>query len=155
MNFKSLITIALLLFVAVSITVLVMRNTSTPAATSEPAPNVSQTGEHVVAYYFHRTQRCPTCLRIEELTHEIVHQRFVPETSSGKLELRIVNIETSGNEHFETDFDLVSQSIVLVNFKDGKQTTWKNLDKIWELIGDELSFTTYVAAEIRGAMSGT
>ncbi|MGB5107433.1 MAG: nitrophenyl compound nitroreductase subunit ArsF family protein [Candidatus Zixiibacteriota bacterium] len=155
MNIKSMITVLLLVFVAVSITVLVMRNTSTPTATVEPLSTVSQAGDRVVAYYFHRTQRCPTCLRIEELAHEVVHQQFVPETSSGKLELRIINIENAGNEHFETDFDLVSQSIVLVNFKDGKQTTWKNLDQIWELIGDEPSFTTYVAEEIRSAMSGS
>lgn len=155
MNFKTLITTALLLFVAVSLTVLVMRNTTAPATSNEPSSTLTAGGDRVVAYYFHRTQRCPTCLRIEELTHEIIHQQFAPETTSGKLELQIVNIEDPGSEHFETDFNLVSQSIVLVTVKNGKQTDWKNLDKIWELIGDEPSFKTYVADEVRGALSGS
>ena len=153
MNFRSIITAALLVFVAVSVTVLVMRNSKAPAASNEPVPTVTTGGDRVIAYYFHRTQRCPTCLRIEELTHEIIHQQFGSETASGKLELQIVNVEDPGSEHFETDFNLVSQSIVLVTLKDGKQTDWKNLDKIWELIGDEPSFKTYVADEVRGALS--
>lgn len=153
MNLKSIITAALFAFVAVSVTVLVMRNSKAPAASNETPSTVTAGGDRVIAYYFHRTQRCPTCLRIEELTHEIIHQQFGSETATGKLQLQVVNIEDPGSEHFETDFNLVSQSIVLVTLKDGKQTGWKNLDKIWELIGDEPSFKTYVSDEVRGALS--
>ena len=152
MNTKSIITVVLLIFVAVSLTVVVMRSTSTPAVKNQPDSSLASSGDRVIAYYFHRTQRCPTCLRIEELTHEIVHAQFGAETSSGKLELRIVNIEDAGNEHFETDFNLVSQSIVLVSMKDGRPMKWENLDKIWELIGTEPDFNTYVAAASRGAL---
>lgn len=155
MKIKSIITIALLIFVAVSLTVVVMRNTSTSAVGTQPEPGVAAEGDKVIAYYFHRTQRCPTCNRIEELTHEIIHQNFAEELSSGKLELRVVNVESPGNEHFETDFNLVSQSIILVDLKTGKQMKWKNLDQIWELIGTESEFRIYVESEIRGFMGAS
>lgn len=155
MNLKSIITVALLIFVAVSLTVVVMRNTSTPAVGTPQESVVDSESDKIIAYYFHRTQRCPTCNRIEELTHEIVHQSFAEELSSKRLELRVVNIESPGNEHFETDFNLVSQSIILVDFKTGKQVKWKNLDQIWELIGTEAEFRNYVETEIRGFMSAS
>lgn len=149
MKTKSIVTAVLLLFVAVSLTVVVMRNTSTSAAGTEQKSEVVADGDKVIAYYFHRTQRCPTCIRIEELTHELVHQKFAEELSSKKLELRIVNVEKPGNEHFETDYDLVAQSIVLVEQKSGKQVKWQNLDQIWELIGTEAEFNSYVEGAIR------
>lgn len=155
MKIKSIITATLLIFVAVSLTVVVMRNTSTSAIGTQQGSAAADEGDKVIAYYFHRTQRCPTCNRIEELTHEIVHQNFTEELSSKRLELRVVNIESPGNEHFETDFNLVSQSIVLVDMKTGKQVKWKNLDQIWELIGTETEFRNYIAEEIRGYLSAT
>ncbi len=155
MSIKSIITVALLIFVAVSLTVVVMRSTSAPAVGTSQGSEIAADGDKIVAYYFHRTQRCPTCNRIEALTHEIIHQNFAEELSSGKLELRVVNVESPGNEHFETDFNLVSQSIILVDFKTGKQMKWKNLDQIWELIGTETEFRIYVESEIRGFMGAS
>lgn len=155
MKVKSIVTVALLLFVAVSLTVVVMRNTSTSAVGTQQESAGADAGDQVIAYYFHRTQRCPTCIRIEELTHEIVHQGFADKVASGRLDLRIVNIESPGNEHFETDFNLVSQSIVLVDVKSGKQEKWQNLEKIWELIGTEAEFRSYVEGAIRGYLSAS
>ncbi|MBK7092944.1 MAG: hypothetical protein IPH59_14705 [bacterium] len=155
MKLKSIVTVALLLFVAVSLTVVVMRNTSDSAVGSQGDSAAAVEGDKVIAYYFHRTQRCPTCNRIEALAHEIVHQSFAEELGSKKLELRVVNIESEGNEHFETDFSLVSQSIVLVDMKSGKMTKWKNLDQIWELIGTEAEFRGYVETEIRNYLSAS
>ncbi len=155
MKFKSIVAVALLIFVAVSLTVVVMRNTSTSAIGTPQESEVTAEGDQIIAYYFHRTQRCPTCNRIEQLTHEIVHQNFAEELSSKRLELRVINVESPGNEHFETDFNLVSQSIVLVDFKTGKQVKWKNLDQIWELIGTETEFRNYVESEIRAYLSAS
>lgn len=152
MNAKQIATIVLLIFVAVSLTVVVMRNTAAPAAGTEKTA-VESKKDCAIVYYFHRTQRCPTCMRIEELTREVVRSQFAEEIASGALELRVINIENPGYEHFETDYNLVAQSIVVATIKDGKQVNWSNLDKIWDLIGTEPEFNTYVAEAIRGALS--
>lgn len=154
MSAKQIATIILLIFVAVSLTVVVMRNTATPAAETEKTA-VETKKDCAVVYYFHRTQRCPTCTRIEELTREIVRSQFAAEMASGALELHVINIEKPGYEHYENDYNLSVQSIVIARMKGGQQVKWDNLDKIWDLIGNEPEFNVYVAGAIRGALSQT
>jgi hypothetical protein len=40
----------------------------------------------VIAYYFHRTMRCPTCLSIEKQAREAIEIAYSEELRSGKLE---------------------------------------------------------------------
>jgi hypothetical protein len=43
---------------------------------------------------------------------------------------------------------LHTRAIVIVKIRDGEQTEWKNLDKIWELVGDKKVFVKYVQDEV-------
>jgi hypothetical protein len=38
---------------------------------------------------------------------------------------------------------------VVVDVVDGRQVRWKNLGRIWELLGDEAAFARYVEDEVR------
>jgi len=40
------------------------------------------------------------------------------------------------------------KSLILSLVKDGKETKWKNLDKIWEYVGNKQRFLDYVKAGI-------
>jgi hypothetical protein len=39
--------------------------------------------------------------------------------------------------------------VILSRVENGKETTWKNLEKIWELVGDKGAFVKYVQDEVR------
>lgn len=143
---RKFVVIILFAFLAASVVALVMRNTGIPATTE--SSSTTATGDRLIVYYFHHTQRCPTCLKIEELAHNAVHQRFPNELESKSLDWRVVNLDQDENRHFETDFDLITQSLVLVDQQGGKTARWKNLDRIWELVGSETEFADYVSASI-------
>ncbi len=113
-----------------------------PAAPGAPAPS-----SKVIAYYFHRTVRCPTCLAIEDLSRQTIESVFGEQLAEGRIEWRPVNIEQKGNEHFEDDFELKNQSLVLVKLEGGKQADWKNLTSVWDLIQDHEKFVQYVREE--------
>jgi len=81
-----------------------------------------------------------------------VREGFPKELSEGRLEWRMVNVEESGNEHFVNDYQLYSKSIVIVKKQDGKQTEWKNLKRIWELVRDKRVFMRYIQDEVGGYM---
>ncbi len=147
MNPKSIVTVVLLLFVAVSVTAVIVKNSGGSETSS--AATVENLDGKVVVYYFHRTQRCPTCLKIEELASDVVQARFASELAAGKLVWKVVNIESSGNEHFETDYNLITQSLIVVDNRETGQSHWWNLDKIWELVWTESDFREYVDTEIR------
>ncbi|UCG32880.1 MAG: hypothetical protein JSU68_14595 [Phycisphaerales bacterium] len=127
------------------------RPTEAPAeSTDEPVQVVEKPTEpqhKLVAYYFHRTQRCRTCLTMEAYAQEALEESFPAAIESGELQWQAVNVEEPANEHFVIDFGLTSSALVLVNMHDGERGEWRNLEQVWELVGDELKFKAYVAAE--------
>ena len=101
----------------------------------------------VVAMYFHGNARCATCKKIEAYADEAIAQGFVDELESGRLTWRVVNIDESANKHFIEDFQLVTRSVVLVEYRDGKVLRWENLDKVWQLVRSKDKFVSYVEGE--------
>ena len=114
-----------------------------PAMAAEAAA-----GSTVTAYYFHGTFRCPTCHKLEAYAKEAIENHFKQALASGKLSFKIVNIEHKGNEHYVEDYQLYTKSVVLSLAKDGKEIRSKNLDKIWEYVGNKDRYENYVKDEV-------
>jgi hypothetical protein len=102
----------------------------------------------VIAYYFHGNVRCPSCIKIEAWTKETIDSSFADELKSGRIEWRVINTDSSLNEHYVKDYELYSKSVILSDLHNGKQTRWKNLYKIWTLLMDKSGFQTYVRDEL-------
>jgi thiol-disulfide isomerase/thioredoxin len=110
-------------------------------------------GHQVIVYYFHGKFRCQTCKRIEQLTREAVSENFGAELSAGALEMRVINVEVSENSHFSKDYKLFTRSVVVSDMVNGKETQWKNLQKVWELVHQQKAFKDYIRDEIRSYLS--
>jgi len=161
MKAKGLVSIVLLVFVAASIAYMVIHESAPPnpegsvaaaAASAKSAPeNTPATvpAHKVVAYYFHGTSRCKTCLTIERYAEETLKERFADALTHGELEFHSVNTEEQGNERFVSEYGLVTSSLVLVDVHDGSTREWANLEKVWELVGDEAAFKQYVFEQAR------
>lgn len=165
MKVKNIVSVVLLLFVAASIVYLVAGESGSrseqsetgstttvaqPAPPQAPAEVAQQTNspQHkLVAYYFHRTQRCRTCLTIEAYAEEALREEFPEAFETGELEWQAVNIEESPNEHFVTEYELTTSTLVMVLLENGVQQRWKSLDQVWELVSDEWVFKDYVKDE--------
>jgi hypothetical protein len=115
----------------------------------------SQPSPKFIAYYFHTTVRCTTCTRIENLAHEVVERDFAEHIKAGQLEWRTVNVQHAENQHFIRDFRLVTKSVVLVREANGKATNWKNLDKVWQLVGNQARYKNYVREELKSFLGGS
>lgn len=171
MKLKSLVTTVLLFFVAVSVgfmigkeglkstddKILSTKVTTRKSGTStviKEAPSQKVRGTKVVVYYFHGNTRCFTCRAIENFSRAAVGNGFPDELQKGRLEFQAVNVEEPANEHFVRDYQLVTRSVVLVRYADGKQEKWKNLDRVWELVRDNEAFAGYVQTETRQFLGG-
>ena len=106
-------------------------------------------------YYFHRTIRCPACEMIEALAQKAVEEGFADELAAGRIEWRIINLDEPENKHFEEDYRLPMQSVIVSEVRGGKEVRWKNLDKVWDLLNDDTGFVRYVQDEIRAYGQGT
>ncbi|MGD2109612.1 MAG: nitrophenyl compound nitroreductase subunit ArsF family protein [Phycisphaerae bacterium] len=158
MKAKGVISTVLLLFVAASVIYLVV-----DASRREPTARQPTTGQTVatastqqahklVAYYFHRTQRCDTCLTIEAYAEEALRAALPEAFETGEVEWHAVNIEEPANEHFVQDYELVTSTLVLVNMRDGKQVGWRALHEVWDLVDEKDAFLAYVAKEAAAMM---
>lgn len=161
MKAKPIITAVLLAFVAVSIGYLVLRDNKTSAA-SGPTATGSSSGPVVavaaakpataptpfVAYYFHSTKRCRTCMKIQGQSEEAIKTGLAEELKAGRLAYTPVNIEEPGNEHFATEYKVTGSTLVIAEVKDGKPVRFNKLDKTWDLVHDKPQFLDYVAREV-------
>lgn len=114
---------------------------------SSTAPEAAA-GDGIRVYYFHRTLRCQTCLTIEALARQAVQQNFSDALANGRMSWQPINIEAAGNEHFERDFSLQTQSLIVAEFSDDECVRWKLLPDVWDLVGSEPAFTEYVCREL-------
>jgi thiol-disulfide isomerase/thioredoxin len=115
-----------------------------PGVAASDPPVVS---DRIVVTYFHTTQRCASCKKIEAYTTEAVQKAFAAEIEKGRVIWRLVNTDEKENKHFVKDYQLYTKSVVVSEEINGKQERWKNLPKIWELLGDKPAFLFYVREE--------
>jgi hypothetical protein len=109
-------------------------------AAEEPA-------DYVQAYYFHASYRCKKCTTLEQYSREAIETNFKEQLGKGTLRFNEINFDETENRHFLQDFNLTYRALVLVRYKDGKQAEFKNLAKIWQLVGNKEAFLEYVKAE--------
>jgi len=107
---------------------------------------------YVIAYYFHGTYRCSSCRAIEQYSHEAIEENFPYQLETKKLFFKAVNVDLSKNQHFIRDFQLYTRSLIIVEFKNGKQVGWKNLEKVWYYLYDRDAFHEYVRSEIQKSL---
>ena len=99
-----------------------------------------------IAYYFHRTARCHTCLSMETWTSQAV-ARANSGDSAARLGWQAVNLDEPANAHFADDFQLSFGTVVVAEYRDGQAIRWKNLEKVWEFSADETTFSQYLESE--------
>lgn len=123
-----------------------------PATKSQGPTEVPRT---VVAYYFHGTQRCHTCLTMEAYARGALKERLSDALQSGQLQFRSVNVDETANEHFVKEYDLYASALVLVEMAGDEVKRSKKLKEIWDLVGDEPKFKAYVRDEALAYLEGT
>jgi len=118
-------------------------------------PGAEEAGRKVLVYYFHRTQRCPTCRAIESYAREAVEQAFPAELESGRVEWHTVNLDEPGQSHFVDDYQLTFSTLVVVAKDGGSQTSWRNLSDVWGLVrGQRAKYDAYVRDAVAEYLGG-
>ena len=151
MKTKTIISAALLLFVVGSATYMVVNEVRSGSRSPVAGSGESlalPAGSKVVLYYFRGNERCQTCMKFESYTEQAIQEAFAGQLNNGELVWKMVNTDEPANKHFVSDYQLYSKSIVVVENRDGKRGRWKNLEKIWELVGDKNTFVKYITDEV-------
>ncbi|HOJ60649.1 MAG TPA: nitrophenyl compound nitroreductase subunit ArsF family protein [bacterium] len=101
-----------------------------------------------VVYYFHRTVRCPTCLKIEMLTSQTVQEHFSDFLQEGILEWHVINMEEPRYQHFVNDFQLTAPSVILAKIQNGQTIQWETVEEVWNYAETPDSFSDFLKEKI-------
>ena len=104
----------------------------------------SSESTEIIAYYFHGTVRCETCLQIEKQAQELIDSRF-----AGQVAFKPVNYDKPENGHFSKDYKLPCPSLVLVRQKGAKDQDWKLLGQTWDFVHIPPKLDQYIEEETR------
>jgi len=77
-------------------------------------------------YYFHREQRCQTCLSIEENTKNTLDKYFTDELKDGTINFYSICYEGDEQKEIIEKYEADGPALYLTKVKKGKETT-KNL----------------------------
>jgi hypothetical protein len=129
------------------------------ASTADAAVSQEQRNEplprQVVAIYFHRTVRCPTCKRVGAMAEEAVVGGFAKQVKSRTVEFRYIDFQDEKNTAIVNRYKITGPALVLTNVFDGRIVRWEPLPKAWQLFAKPDEFRQYVQGAVTRYLNQT
>jgi len=129
-------------------------------ACGSPAPEAPSTSDtsfapadRVEVVYFHRTQRCYSCLYVEASTRYTVETYFEDELASGKVTFEVFNVEDKENATIVKKYGAFTSSLFTNAIKDGTDHIEEATD-VYFLIGNDKAFVEGVRGKIEKSLKG-
>ena len=126
-----------------ALTVIVAGVTGTRDASSADTPK-----DRVVAIYFHRTERCPTCKTMGSYSEEAVKQGFEEQINQGTVAFYFIDFEAAKNAKLAQGYKVDGPTLIVAKIRDNKVKEYRNLDDIWTHVGDKAAFLKYVRENV-------
>ncbi len=108
--------------------------------------------DRVVAMYFHRTERCPTCKKMGSYTEEAVKTAFADEIKKGQVAFYFINFEDEKNARYTKAYDISGPALIVAKISDNKVASYRNLEEIWSHVGEKEKFLRYVQENVKAAL---
>ncbi len=130
-NKKSIIIIGV---VILGFFVLISLKDSTKIENKEALNQNFAVAQKVEVFMFHSTQRCPTCIKIGQLTKATIEERFAEQLKSGKINFREINIDLPENKLLAEKFQAGGSALFINAITNGKDNIKEDV-KVWQLAG--------------------
>ena len=153
-RFSSLMACAGLLAVILCASLSVAAENSTTADKSSSNETVAEKpaaepSHQVIACYFHRTVRCPTCRKISAYIDESVNTGFASQVKDGSVKMMMIDFQDAKNQKYTQAYKISGPTLVIMDVQDGKVTSWKPAPKVWSLVANKPDFFKYVQGEVK------
>lgn len=77
----------------------------------------------VLVYNFHVTNRCASCIAIEEATTKTLKTYFPSELKQGRIKQYILNVDDEANEKVSEKYQVFGSALIIVRVFKGKEVT--------------------------------
>jgi len=125
-----------------------------PAPEAPSAPDTSSVlADGVEVVYFHRAQRCSSCIYAETGVRHTVETYFKDELANGKVILKVVNVGDKENVTIVEKYDAFTSSLFINTIRDGTDHI-EEVTEIWFHLGDDEAFVEVVKSKIEQSLRG-
>jgi thiol-disulfide isomerase/thioredoxin len=118
---------------------------------------VSQAAEapkdRVVAMYFHRTERCPTCRKMGSYAEEGVKAAFADEIKKGTVAFHYIDFEDAKNARYTKAYEITGPALIVAKIADNKVASYRHLEEIWDRVDDKPAFLRYVQEQVKASLA--
>lgn len=104
--------------------------------------------DRIVAMYFHRTQRCPTCLKMGSYSEEAIKKGFAKQVKEGSVEFHYIDFQDKKNADLAKGYKISGPALVIAKVKENKVKEYKDLKDIWTKVREKREFIKYVRENI-------
>jgi hypothetical protein len=118
---------------------------STALAVEQPA---RRPADRVVAMYFHRTERCPTCLKMGSYSEEAIKKGLEKQVREGSVEFHYVDFQNKKNAALTKGYKISGPALVVAKVEANKVKEFKDLKDIWTKVQEKPKFLTYVRENV-------
>jgi Zn-dependent alcohol dehydrogenase len=115
---------------------------------SGPATAADPPGDRVVAMYFHRTQRCPTCLKMGSYSEDAVTSGFAEQIDDGTVAFHYIDFQDKKNAALKKGYGVTGPALIVAKIAKNEVAEFKNLEEIWSKVGEKADFIEYVQENI-------
>jgi thiol-disulfide isomerase/thioredoxin len=126
---------------------------SAPQSRAQDKPAAAP-AHQVIACYFHRTNRCPTCKKISAYIEESVKKGFESQVKDGSVKTVMIDFQDPNNQKMTDAYKITGPTLVLLDIHDGKVKAWKVAPRVWSLVGKKDDFFNYVHQEVTSYLEG-
>jgi thiol-disulfide isomerase/thioredoxin len=109
--------------------------------------------DRVVAMYFHRTERCPTCRKMGSYSEEAVKTAFAEEIKKGQVAFYFIDYEDAKNARYTKAYDISGPALIVAKISGNKVASYRNLEEIWSNVGDKVAFLRYVEENVKAGLA--
>jgi hypothetical protein len=117
-------------------------------------PTTAAPAHQVVACYFHRTNRCPTCKKISAYIEESIQTGFDAQLQDGSVQVKMIDFQNPKNQKLTDAYKITGPTLVILDIHDGKVKAWKPAPKVWSLVSKKNDFFHYVQQEVKRYLDG-
>ena len=140
---------AILILLAISIVGL--KNNNAIKDTNKSNHIEIATVSKIELFLFYATQRCPTCIRIGQLSKATVEERFPEQLKSGKIDFREINIDLPENKNLAEEFQVAGSALYINAIENGIDNIEQDI-KVWSLVGNTMEFKNYLENKLNNIL---
>jgi len=107
----------------------------------------------LLVYYFHITNRCQTCTKIEAVTKKILEEQYSKQIENGTIVFKSFNVDLPENADMVKKYQAYGATLAFTYIVTGKEAGIDDLTGMaFQKIGNEEMFTKELKAKIDEAI---